>query len=199
MASKWHCELQAYDLADPRSGKHQQMFIYVVSICLHHPPLKGRSCLLLACHVACFLQLYALSASATAAASPADLTSLRLQLLLPRAGLLATPLYTKRLCHVPLAEALLKPGCMAAGQVQHHCCSSTFFCNSCIVASSFVAPAAMRHLLAAGVLLCEVRAAVCLAADWPPQHGSSKELAANGGNRCKREWILPAVKLRSYL
>lgn len=65
-------------------------------------------------------QLYALSATAAAAASPADPTTLRLQVLMPRAGLLATPLYTKRLCHVPLAEALLKPGCMATGQVS--CC-----------------------------------------------------------------------------
>ena len=58
-----------------------------------------------------------LSASAAAAASPAEPNKLALQLLMPRAGLLATPLYTKRLCHVPLAEALLKPGGMAAGQV----------------------------------------------------------------------------------
>lgn len=66
------------------------------------------------------VQLYALSASA-AVGSPADPTSLRLQLMMPCAGLLATPLYTKRLCHVPLAEALLKPGCMAAGQVGVMC------------------------------------------------------------------------------
>lgn len=58
-----------------------------------------------------------LAASATATALPGEATSLRLQLLMPRVGLLVTPLYTKRLCHVPLAEALLKPGCMAAGQV----------------------------------------------------------------------------------
>lgn len=62
------------------------------------------------------LQLYALSATASVAATPADPTSLKLQLLMPRAGLLATPLYTKRLCHVPLAEAMLKPGCMPTGQ-----------------------------------------------------------------------------------
>lgn len=62
--------------------------------------------------------MYALSASASSAASPEGASSsLRLQLLMPASGLLATPLYTKRLVHVPLAEALLKPGCMAPGQV----------------------------------------------------------------------------------
>jgi hypothetical protein len=61
--------------------------------------------------------MFALSASAAAAASPDAPSCLQLQLLMPQLGLLATPLYTKRLCHVPLAEALLKPGCMAHGQV----------------------------------------------------------------------------------
>jgi hypothetical protein len=40
---------------------------------------------------------------------------------MPALGLLAMPLYTKRLCHVPLAEALLKPGRMAPGQVRGEC------------------------------------------------------------------------------
>jgi hypothetical protein len=87
------------------------------------PPASGLAksvCLLCSCcrcYCCCHCQLYVLSASAAAAASPAEPNKLALQLLMPRAGLLATPLYTKRLCHVPLAEALLKPGGMAAGQV----------------------------------------------------------------------------------
>lgn len=36
---------------------------------------------------------------------------------MPHCSLLATPLYTKRLCNVPLAEALLKPGKLQTPQV----------------------------------------------------------------------------------
>lgn len=63
------------------------------------------------------LQLYVLAATATPAASPAERATLRMALLMPDTGLLATPLYTKRLCNVPLAQALLTPGQMMAGQV----------------------------------------------------------------------------------
>lgn len=63
------------------------------------------------------LQLYALSASATPAAAPGERVCLQLLLQMPSCSMLTTPLYTKRLCHVPLAEALLKPGGMTAWQV----------------------------------------------------------------------------------
>lgn len=54
-----------------------------------------------------FMQLYAICAFAE---DRAGNCSLNLRLLMPSCSLLATPLYTKRLCNVPLAEALLKPG-----------------------------------------------------------------------------------------
>lgn len=63
------------------------------------------------------MQLYALSASAVPAAAPGERVCLQLLLQMPSCSMLATPLYTKRLCHVPLAEALLKPGGMTAWQV----------------------------------------------------------------------------------
>eukprot|EP00775_Hariotina_reticulata_P008744 gene8744-8924_t len=61
-------------------------------------------------------QLYVFAATATPAASPAERATLRMALLMPGTGLLATPLYVKRLCNVPLAQALLTPGQMMAGQ-----------------------------------------------------------------------------------
>ncbi|WIA18378.1 hypothetical protein OEZ85_009840 [Tetradesmus obliquus] len=61
-------------------------------------------------------ELYALSASAVPAAAPGERVCLQLLLQMPSCSMLATPLYTKRLCHVPLAEALLKPGGMTAWQ-----------------------------------------------------------------------------------
>ncbi|KAF6256991.1 hypothetical protein COO60DRAFT_47838 [Scenedesmus sp. NREL 46B-D3] len=61
-------------------------------------------------------ELYALSASATPAVASGERVCLQLQLLMPCCSLLATPLYTKRLCHLPLAQALLQPGGMAAWQ-----------------------------------------------------------------------------------
>jgi hypothetical protein len=59
---------------------------------------------------------------------------LQLLLQMPSCSMLATPLYTKRLCHVPLAEALLKPGGMAAWQVGllHAACAL----DACLCADS---------------------------------------------------------------
>lgn len=64
-------------------------------------------------------QLYAWSAAAVPAGAPAERVRLQLQLLMPCCSLLAMPLYTKRLCHVALAEALLKPGGMTVWQVSN--------------------------------------------------------------------------------
>lgn len=85
--------------------------------CLIDIPLvsAGLVAMLLAMHLS--LQLYVFAASATPAANPAERATLRMALLMPDTGLLATPLYTKRLCNVPLAQVLLTPGQMVGGQV----------------------------------------------------------------------------------
>jgi hypothetical protein len=75
--------------------------------------------------VSTHLQLYALagSASVPGATSMVNSAQLQLELVQPATSLLLTPLFTKRLCAVPLSEQLLAPGRMAPWQVGHRAAS----------------------------------------------------------------------------
>lgn len=63
-----------------------------------------------------FLQLFAVSLCAMPASGGRSSPALLGRLALPGCSLLMTPLFTKRLCATPLAEALLRPGRVAPGR-----------------------------------------------------------------------------------
>jgi hypothetical protein len=91
----------------------------------HVPPLSQSAqhrhlllpLLLTSCCLLIRLQLEVWACSANPGAEHGATSSLQIQMLLPNCTLLLTPLYTKRLCSVPLSEALLQPGRMPPGQV----------------------------------------------------------------------------------
>jgi hypothetical protein len=82
---------------------------------------------------------------------------LQLLLQMPSCSMLATPLYTKRLCHVPLAEALLKPGGMTAWQVGLACALH----QTCMVLQSKVASCAWSAELPLFCLLPFIIVMIC--------------------------------------
>ena len=61
------------------------------------------------------VQLFALSVCVAPAVGSRPAAALLGRCVLPGCGLLLTPLFTKRLCATPLAEALVRPGRMAPG------------------------------------------------------------------------------------
>ena len=61
-------------------------------------------------------QLFALCFCALPASGTHPSPALLGRIVLPGCGLLLTPLFAKRLCSTPLAEALLRPGRVASGR-----------------------------------------------------------------------------------
>lgn len=81
-------------------------------------------CTLCTAAVLCHLQLYAVAAWSSppsndplSSSSSGRATLVQLSLVQPATSLLLTPLFTKRLCAVPLSEQLLAPGRMPPWQV----------------------------------------------------------------------------------